>query len=63
VVALTLTPALCALILKPGAENHHAFFTWFNAAFLRLTKRYTNGVSFFLRRQYWQPCWCWVCWR
>lgn len=50
VVALTLTPALCALILKPGAENHNAFFTWFNAAFLRLTKRYTNGVSFFLRR-------------
>ncbi|MBC3936808.1 efflux RND transporter permease subunit [Undibacterium rugosum] len=50
IVALTLTPALCAILLKPGAENHHPFFLWFNAAFLRLTKRYTNGVSFFLKR-------------
>ncbi|MBC3869140.1 efflux RND transporter permease subunit [Undibacterium oligocarboniphilum] len=50
IVALTLTPALCALLLKPGSENHNRFFTWFNAAFLRLTKRYTNGVSFFLKR-------------
>ena len=49
-VALTLTPALCAILLKPGAENHNRFFTWFNAAFLRLTKRYTDGVSFFLKR-------------
>lgn len=50
VVALTLTPALCALLLKPGAENHHPFFLWFNGAFLRLTKHYTNGVTFFLKR-------------
>jgi hydrophobe/amphiphile efflux-1 (HAE1) family protein len=49
-VALTLTPALCALLLKPGSENHNRFFTWFNAAFLRLTKHYTNGVAFILRR-------------
>jgi hydrophobe/amphiphile efflux-1 (HAE1) family protein len=49
-VALTLTPALCALLLKPGAENHHPFFLWFNGAFLRLTKHYTNGVTFFLKR-------------
>ncbi|AZP13403.1 efflux RND transporter permease subunit [Undibacterium parvum] len=49
-VALTLTPALCALLLKPGAENHNRFFTWFNGAFLRLTKHYTNGVTFFLKR-------------
>ncbi|MET3118301.1 multidrug efflux pump [Undibacterium sp. GrIS 1.8] len=50
IVALTLTPALCAILLKPGAEQHNRFFTWFNGAFLRLTKRYTNGVTFFLRR-------------
>lgn len=49
-VALTLTPALCALLLKPGSENHNRFFTWFNAAFLRLTKHYTSGVAFILRR-------------
>lgn len=49
-VALTLTPALCSILLKPGAENHHPFFLWFNAAFLRLTKRYTSGVAFFMKR-------------
>ena len=50
IVALTLTPALCALFLKPGAEEHNRFFTWFNGAFARLTKSYTSGVTFFLRR-------------
>lgn len=50
VVALTLTPALCAMLLKPGSERHNAFFAWFNAAFARLTQRYTQGVRFFLKR-------------
>lgn len=27
IVALTLTPALCAILLKPGAEQHNRFFT------------------------------------
>ena len=49
-VALTLTPALCAVLLKPNSENHHRFFIWFNAQFLKLTKRYTSGVTFFLKR-------------
>lgn len=49
-VALTLTPALCALFLKPGAEEHNRFFTWFNGVFARMTKGYTNGVTFFLKR-------------
>ncbi len=50
IVALTLTPALCAVLLKPGSENHNRFFNWFNGAFLRLTKHYTDGVTFFLKR-------------
>ncbi|GGC68913.1 efflux RND transporter permease subunit [Undibacterium terreum] len=50
IVALTLTPALCAVLLKPGAEQHNKFFTWFNGAFLRLTTRYTDGVTFFMKR-------------
>jgi hydrophobe/amphiphile efflux-1 (HAE1) family protein len=50
VVALTLTPALCAVLLKPGAENKHRFFLGFNRAFERLTQRYTRGVAFFLKR-------------
>jgi hydrophobe/amphiphile efflux-1 (HAE1) family protein len=50
IVALTLTPALCAVLLKPGAERKNKFFTWFNASFDRFTRRYTRGVAFFLKR-------------
>jgi hydrophobe/amphiphile efflux-1 (HAE1) family protein len=50
IVALTLTPALCAVLLKPHSENHHRFFAHFNAGFLKLTKHYTNGVTFFMKR-------------
>ncbi len=50
VVALTLTPALCAVLLKPNAENHHPFFLGFNKRFLWLTQRYTAGVTFFMKR-------------
>lgn len=50
-VALTLSPALCAIILRPhrpGTENR--FARSFNAWFARLTQRYGNGVSFMIRR-------------
>ncbi len=49
-VALTLTPALCAVLLKPGAERKNGFFRWFNRSFERFTHRYTRGVAFFLKR-------------
>ena len=49
-VALTLTPALCAVLLKPGAERKNAFFSWFNRSFERFTHGYTRGVAFFLKR-------------
>ncbi|MCU0938500.1 MAG: efflux RND transporter permease subunit, partial [Burkholderiaceae bacterium] len=49
-VALTLTPALCALMLKP--KDHHAkpgalgrFFGGFNRVFEAITNRYGNGVA------------------
>jgi hydrophobe/amphiphile efflux-1 (HAE1) family protein len=49
-VALTLTPALCALMLKP--KEHHAkpgplgrFFAGFNRVFDAVTTRYGNGVA------------------
>lgn len=50
IVALTLTPALCAVLLKPGSENKNAFFSWFNRSFDKLTHRYAHGVAFFLKR-------------
>lgn len=45
-VALTLTPALCAVLLKPELERKNAFFNAFNRGFERLTHRYTRGVAF-----------------
>ncbi|MBI5462294.1 MAG: multidrug efflux RND transporter permease subunit [Gammaproteobacteria bacterium] len=49
-VALTLTPALCVLILKHEHKNEAAIFQRFNAWFKRVTGRYTHGVAFMLKR-------------
>src|SRR5256885_1391800 len=42
-MALTLTPALCATLLKPVEAGHHhekkGFFGWFNRTFARSAKR------------------------
>ncbi|OJW51302.1 MAG: RND transporter [Candidatus Accumulibacter sp. 66-26] len=48
IVALTLTPALCALLLKQQHEENK-FFRPFNRAFAAFTKTYTNTVSLTLR--------------
>jgi multidrug efflux pump len=50
IVALTLTPALCALMLKPGHAQPAAPFRWFNRQFERLTNGYLSSVSFLLKR-------------
>jgi multidrug efflux pump len=50
IVALTLTPALCALILKPGHHEPALPFRLFNRAFNKLTAGYTAGVRFLVRR-------------
>ncbi len=44
IVALTLTPALCAVLLKPTHTEPKAF-RWFNRAFGSLTERYGNVVN------------------
>ncbi|GLT22587.1 multidrug efflux RND transporter permease subunit [Zoogloea oryzae] len=49
-VALTLTPALCAALLKPGHSHHTGFFAWFNRVFDRGSQRYQGGVAGILRR-------------
>ena len=48
IVALTLTPSLCALLLKPHAHDHTPprAFVWFNYAFGRVTHRYLRAVRF-----------------
>jgi hydrophobe/amphiphile efflux-1 (HAE1) family protein len=46
-VALTLTPALCATILKPAREGHtgkRGFFGWFNRSFESGRDKYVHGV-------------------
>lgn len=47
IVALTLTPALCATMLKPVKHDHYekkGFFGWFNRNFNRTTEKYQSGV-------------------
>ncbi|WP_202304008.1 multidrug efflux RND transporter permease AcrD [Dryocola clanedunensis] len=48
-VALILTPALCATLLKPLHKGEHhgqkGFFGWFNRMFNRNALRYENGVG------------------
>jgi HAE1 family hydrophobic/amphiphilic exporter-1/multidrug efflux pump len=50
VVALTLTPALCVLILKRGESKPWAFFVWFNHWFGRVTSHYADSVIWMIRR-------------
>ncbi len=53
-VALILTPALCATMLRPHKkgrpEERRGFFGWFNRMFNRTADRYARSVSFILKR-------------
>lgn len=52
IVALTLTPALCATLLKP--HNHdsgrNGFFGWFNQCYENVQARYQRGVGKVMHR-------------
>src|SRR6266702_6351611 len=53
-VALILTPALCATILKPIPQGHHeekkGFFGWFNRTFESSRDKYHSGVHHVIKR-------------
>ncbi|OXH85181.1 hydrophobe/amphiphile efflux-1 family RND transporter, partial [Burkholderia multivorans] len=53
-VALILTPALCATILKPIPQGHHeekkGFFGWFNRTFNASRDKYHVGVHHVIKR-------------
>jgi len=53
-VAIVLTPALCATILTPLERGEHhgktGFFRWFNGMFERRSAQYRNGVRGMLER-------------
>lgn len=48
--ALTLSPALCATLLKPHSGKTSAFFTAFNNVFDRLTESYSRAVTISIRK-------------
>lgn len=57
--ALTLSPALCAIFLKPHSENSkhqqgfkQRFYTSFNVAFETMVQRYQKTVNFFVTRKW-----------
>src|SRR3954470_8642355 len=50
VVALTLTPALCVIVLRPEKRWERGFFAWFNRGFGRATDHYESGVAWIIRR-------------
>ncbi|MES3011087.1 MAG: efflux RND transporter permease subunit, partial [Pseudomonadota bacterium] len=53
-MALSLTPALCATLLKPVEAGHHhaksGFFGWFNRGFSRTAKGYESLVARILKK-------------
>jgi HAE1 family hydrophobic/amphiphilic exporter-1/multidrug efflux pump len=50
-VALTLTPSLCAIVLKrEHGSRVERWFGWFNRGFARVTDRYRSGVCWMIRR-------------
>lgn len=53
-VALVLTPALCATLLKPHKHGHSlerkGFFGWFNRTFDRSKRGYRNSSGYIARR-------------
>ncbi len=57
--ALTLSPALCALFLKPHADDHgkpksfvQRFYVGFNTSFDLMTNRYKKSVGFLARKKW-----------
>ncbi|RIV82345.1 multidrug efflux RND transporter permease subunit [Aurantiacibacter xanthus] len=50
-LALSLTPALCATILKPvqGHQSKNRFFSWFDRSFASMTERYRGWLGLLLR--------------
>src|ERR1041384_3113862 len=52
-LAMSLTPALCATLLKPIPKGHkhekRGFFGWFNRTFAKSTRRYQSGVGRILK--------------
>jgi multidrug efflux pump len=49
-VALTLTPAMCALMLKHNPPPQRGFFAWFNRQVDAVTRGFGHAVEFVIKR-------------
>ncbi len=49
-VALTLTPAMCGVMLKHSKQAEKGFFAWFNRSFLKMTKAYGRSLELIIKR-------------
>jgi multidrug efflux pump subunit AcrB len=50
--ALTMSPALCALLLRPPKAQKNAFFRGFDAVFRKMEGGYVGMVRSFVRRTF-----------
>jgi multidrug efflux pump len=49
-VALTLTPAMCGVLLKHSAPSTRGFFAWFNRQVDAITRGFGHAVTFVIKR-------------
>lgn len=49
-VALTLTPAMCGILLKHSAPPTRGFFAWFNRQVDAITRGFGHAVTFVIKR-------------
>lgn len=48
--ALTFTPAMCALFLRPKKQTKFFIYRWFNAGFAKTLNLYSNAIGTLLKR-------------
>lgn len=48
--ALTFTPAMCALFLRPKTQTKFFIYRWFNAGFAKTLNLYSNAIGKLLKR-------------
>jgi multidrug efflux pump len=49
IVALTLSPALAAILIQPSEQQKSRLFLWFDATLEKVTRHYLNGVRWLFR--------------
>ncbi|MBF0471670.1 MAG: multidrug efflux RND transporter permease subunit [Gammaproteobacteria bacterium] len=52
IVALTMTPSLCVMILRNEHKQTNFLFDWFNRFFSFVTRGYIGGVRFVIKRSF-----------